>query len=141
MSREISKGTTVNLVTDGSQFLDETGTSTDPQNLGTFFNDLVTALNKGDTTSLSDDIMSKFEGYRQNFVNVRSKLGSLENQLTSAQSRNETENTNLTDSLSNKQDVDVASKYVEYTSQMATYQATLAMGTKVMQTSVMDYMK
>lgn len=141
LSREISKGTTVNLVTDGSQFLDETGTSTDPQNLGTFFNDLVTALNKGDTTSLSDDIMSKFEGYRQNFVNVRSKLGSLENQLTSAQSRNETENTNLTDSLSNKQDVDVASKYVEYTSQMATYQATLAMGTKVMQTSVMDYMK
>lgn len=101
----------------------------------------MTALNKGDTTSLSDDIMSKFEGYRQNFVNVRSKLGSLENQLTSAQSRNETENTNLTDSLSNKQDVDVASKYVEYTSQMATYQATLAMGTKVMQTSVMDYMK
>lgn len=36
LSREISKGTTVNLVTDGSQFLDETGTSTDPQNLGTF---------------------------------------------------------------------------------------------------------
>ena len=141
LSREVSKGTTVSLVTDGSQFLDESGTTAEPKNLGTFFNDLVTALNNGDTTSLSNDIMTKFEDYRQNFVNVRSKLGALENRLTSVQSRNETENTNLTDSLSDKQDVDVASKYVEYTSQMATYQATLAMGTKVMQTSVMDYMK
>ncbi|MDN7145723.1 flagellar hook-associated protein FlgL [Liquorilactobacillus mali] len=141
LSREISKGTTVDLVTDGSQFLDESGTTTDPQNLGTFFNDLITALNNGDTTSLSGDIMTKFEDYRQNFVNIRSKLGALENRLTSAQSRNETENTNLTDSLSDKQDVDVAEKYIEYTNQMATYQATLAMGTKVMQTSVMDYMK
>ncbi|AUJ30635.1 MAG: flagellar hook-associated protein FlgL [Liquorilactobacillus hordei] len=141
LSREVSKGTTVNLVTDGSQFLDESGTTSNPQNLGTFFNDLVTALNNGDTNSLSGDIMSKFEDYRQNFVNVRSKMGSLENRLTSVQSRNETENTNLTDSLSDKQDVDVASKYIEYTNQMATYQATMAMGTKVMQTSVMDYMK
>jgi len=46
---------------------------------------------------------------------------------------------NLTETLSNKQDVDVAEKYMEYQNQMTAYQATLAMGTKIMQMTILDY--
>ncbi|WP_057895821.1 flagellar hook-associated protein FlgL [Liquorilactobacillus oeni] len=140
LPREISNGVSVNLVANGQQLLNETGTSTQPQNLGTYFNSLISALNNDDKTALSGDLLQGIDNYNDNFVAVRSQVGALENRLTAAQSRNDTEKANLTEELSNKQDVDVAQKYMEYQNQMTAYQATLAMGTKIMQTTVLNYM-
>ncbi len=140
LSREISNGVSVDLLANGNTLMNETGTSTQPQNLGTYFNSLITALNSNDKTALSGNLLQGIDNYSENFVTVRSRVGALENRLTAAQSRNTTEKTNLTEELSNKQDVDVAQKYMEYQNQMTAYQATLAMGTKIMQTSVLNYM-
>ncbi|MFT8836470.1 flagellar hook-associated protein FlgL [Liquorilactobacillus satsumensis] len=140
LSREISNGVSVDLLANGNTLMNETGTSTQPQNLGTYFNSLITALNSNDKTALSGNLLQRIDNYSENFVTVRSQVGALENRLTAAQSRNTTEKTNLTEELSNKQDVDVAQKYMEYQNQMTAYQATLAMGTKIMQTSVLNYM-
>ncbi len=140
LSREISNGVSVDLLANGNTLMNETGTSTQPQNLGTYFNSLITALNSNDKTALSGNLLQGIDNYSENFVTVRSQVGALENRLTAAQSRNTTEKTNLTEELSNKQDVDVAQKYMEYQNQMTAYQATLAMGTKIMQTSVLNYM-
>lgn len=140
LSREISNGVSVDLLANGNTLMNETGTSTQPQNLGAYFNSLITALNSNDKTALSGNLLQGIDNYSENFVTVRSQVGALENRLTAAQSRNTTEKTNLTEELSNKQDVDVAQKYMEYQNQMTAYQATLAMGTKIMQTSVLNYM-
>lgn len=140
LPREIASGVSVNLLADGSRLLNETGTTTDPENLSTYFNDLLSALRSDDKDALSGDLLAAHDTYANNIVNVRAQIGTLYNRLSAAADRNETENLNLTETLSNKQDVDVAEKYMEYQNQMTAYQATLAMGTKIMQLSILDYM-
>ncbi len=69
-------------------------------------------------------------------MNVRSQIGALYNRLEAASDRNETEKLNLTETLSNKQDIDFVEKYMEFSNQMTAYQSTLAMGTKIMQLTI-----
>ena len=139
LPREIASGVSVNLMADGSRLMNETGTATNPENLSTYFNDLLSALRSDDKDALSGDLLAAHDTYANNIVNVRAQIGTLYNRLETAADRNETENLNLTETLSNKQDVDVAEKYMEYQNQMTAYQATLAMGTKIMQMTILDY--
>ncbi|WP_461198982.1 flagellar hook-associated protein FlgL [Enterococcus sp. N249-2] len=139
LPREIASGVSVNLMADGSRLMNETGTATNPENLSTYFNDLLSALRSDDKDALSGDLLAAHDTYANNIVNIRAQIGTLYNRLETAADRNETENLNLTETLSNKQDVDVAEKYMEYQNQMTAYQATLAMGTKIMQMTILDY--
>lgn len=139
LPREIASGVSVNLMADGSRLMNETGTETNPENLSTYFNDLLSALRSDDKDALSGDLLAAHDTYANNIVNIRAQIGTLYNRLEAAADRNETENLNLTETLSNKQDVDVAEKYMEYQNQMTAYQATLAMGTKIMQMTILDY--
>ena len=61
--------------------------------------------------------------------------------MQAAASRNETEKTNLKTQLSDEQDVDYAEAYMNYQNEMVAYKATLAVGTKILQTTVLDYMR
>lgn len=141
LPREISEGVSVDLLSNGNNLMNTHNKTTDKDdNLGTYFNDLVSALNSDDKTQLSGDLLSRFDNLSDNITAVRSQVGALENRLSAAQSRNGTETLNLKEEISDKQDVDVASKYMEYQNQMTAYQATIAMGTKIMQTTVLNYL-
>lgn len=140
LPREIAHGTSINLQTDGSRLLNETGNVDDPQNLGTYLNDLLSALKSGDKDALSDSLLKQHDEYTNNFVSVRAQIGALSNRLESASDRNETEKITLQETLSQRQDIDLAQKYMEYQSQMTAYRTTMAVGTQIMQTTVLDYM-
>ncbi|MFT9005213.1 MAG: flagellar hook-associated protein FlgL [Liquorilactobacillus hordei] len=141
LPREISEGVSVDLLSNGNNLMNTHDKTTGKDdNLGTYFNDLVSALNSDDKTQLSGDLLSRFDNLSDNITAVRSQVGALENRLSAAQSRNGTETLNLKEEISDKQDVDVASKYMEYQNQMTAYQATIAMGTKIMQTTVLNYL-
>ncbi|KRL02652.1 flagellar hook-associated protein FlgL [Liquorilactobacillus hordei] len=141
LPREISEGVSVDLLSNGNNLMNTHDKTTGKDdNLGTYFNDLVSALNSDDKTQLSGDLLSRFDNLSDNITSVRSQVGALENRLSAAQSRNSTETLNLKEEISDKQDVDVASKYMEYQNQMTAYQATIAMGTKIMQTTVLNYL-
>ncbi|MGX7195948.1 flagellar hook-associated protein FlgL [Enterococcus olivae] len=71
----------------------------------------------------------------------QTRIDTIANRLKSAGARNETEKLSLKSTLSDRQDVDVAEKYMEYQNQMLAYQTTMAMGTKIMQTSILDYVR
>lgn len=139
LSREIATGVTVDLISDGRLFMKEEGTEANPENLSTFFSDIMTALNSDDKGALSGDLLAKIDVHTENFVNVRSRIGTVTNRFEAAKERNESENINLKEVLSEKQDVDVIQKYMEYSNQMLAYQASLSMGTKIMQISILDY--
>ncbi|MBP1042014.1 flagellar hook-associated protein 3 [Vagococcus sp. BWB3-3] len=139
LSREIATGVSVDLISDGRLFMNEEGTETDPENLSTFFSDIMTAINSDDKEALSGKLLAKIDVHTENFVNVRSRIGTVTNRFEAAKERNESENTNLKEVLSEKQDVDVIQKYMEYSNQMLAYQASLSMGTKIMQISILDY--
>ncbi|MGM0228550.1 flagellar hook-associated protein 3 [Enterococcus sp. AZ091] len=141
LPREIANGVSVDLLSDGSRLMKETGTETDPENLSTYFNDLLSALRNDDKEALGGKLLEAHDEYANNFVNVRSQIGALYNRLEAASDRNETEKLNLTETLSNKQDIDFVEKYMEFSNQMTAYQSTLAMGTKIMQLTILDYVR
>lgn len=137
LPREISDGVTVNLVTDGNQSMGKNGA----ENLNDFFNQVIDSFDNSNRDAMANELLGKADNFRDNFVNVRTKVGSIYNRLKSAQDRNETEKLNLKESLSNRQDVDVAEKYMQFQNEMLAYNATMSMGTKIMQTSILDYVR
>ncbi|GBG94899.1 flagellar hook-associated protein FlgL [Ligilactobacillus salitolerans] len=146
LTREISDGVDLDLATNGSHLMNSDGTSgvaaDGSGGLTTFFSDLISTLDNGDPNGdLSTRFMKEVDDFAGNFTNYRAKVGSIENRLQSAADRNDTEKNSLAETLSNKQDVDVAQKYMEYQNQMLSYQSTLAMGTQIMQTTILDYLK
>lgn len=139
LPREIAAGVTVNLVTDGSKMM-----AAGEEKLDTFVEDLMAALNEGEDGNkdqLSGSLMERIDKLSSNFVDNRTHIGAVANRLKAAEARNETEKLSMTQSLSERQDVDVVEKYMEYQNQMLAYKTTMAMGTQIMQTTILDYVR
>ena len=139
LPREIADGVTVNLVTDGSKMM-----AAGEEKLDTFVKELMAALNEGEDGNkdqLSGSLMERIDKLSSNFVDNRTHIGAVANRLKAAQARNETEKLSMTQLLSERQDVDVAEKYMEYQNQMLAYKTTMAMGTQIMQTTILDYVR
>lgn len=141
LTREIANNVTVDLVTNGNLLNTANGTSnTENQDLGTLMGKIIIALRDGDTEALSGDLLGDIDQHIDNVIRVRSKIGAINNRLDAAQERNESENLNLTELLSNKEDVDIAEKYMEYSIMSQIYQASLSAGSKILQPSLLDYL-
>lgn len=139
LPREIADGVTVNLVTDGSKMM-----AAGEEKLDTFVEDLMAALNEGEDGNkdqLSGSLMERIDKLSSNFVDNRTHIGAVANRLKAAEARNESEKLSMRQSLSERQDVDVAEKYMEYQNQMLAYKTTMAMGTQIMQTTILDYVR
>lgn len=139
LAREISNGVSINLLTNGNSIMNAQGAGKD---LGTFFNEIVADLDKHDEASIADlsKKLGEVDVFKNNIVNYNTRIGAIENRIDAAKDRNDSEKITLKNTLSTRQDVDIAQKYMEYQNQMLAYKSTLAMGTKIMQTTVLDYM-
>ena len=140
LSRTIATGVDVSLKTDGRQLMNEQGNPAEKDDLGTFLADALKALDANDTEALSGKLLARSNMETENVVNMRTEIGAISNRLISAQERNTSENINLKSIRSNKQDVDLAEKYMEFTMEQQAFQASLAMGTKILQTNILDYL-
>lgn len=138
LSREIAPGVSVELNTDGRNFMNAQN-SDGSNNLGTFFSNVLTALDEDDTGKLSS-LLDRADQEIENVVSNRSKTGSIFNRLNATLERNDSEKLNLKTMLSENQDIDLAEKYMEYTMESTAYQAALSMGTKILKTSILDYL-
>ncbi|WP_373471076.1 flagellar hook-associated protein FlgL [Carnobacterium alterfunditum] len=138
LSREIAPGVSVELNTDGRKFMNAQNTD-GSDNLGTFFSEVLTALDSDDTKKLSS-LLDRADQEIENVVSNRAKTGSIYNRLNATLERNDSEKLNLKTMLSENQDIDLAEKYMEYTMESTAYQAALSMGTKILQTSILDYL-
>jgi flagellar hook-associated protein 3 FlgL len=145
ISREISQGVEIDLVTSGSELTVAEGTSTDEnKDLGVFLNKVVNALKDGkpeDLDNISEDFLGDIDKHIDNVIRVRSKVGAINNRLEASKERNEAENLNLNKVLSEREDIDIAEKYMEFITMSTVYQASLSIGSKVMQPSLLDYMR
>ena len=140
LSRAIATGVDVSLKTDGRQLMNEQGTPAEKDDLGTFLAEALKALDANDTEALSGKLLARSNAETENVVNMRTEIGAISNRLKSAQERNTTENIQLKSIRSNKQDVDLAEKYMEFTMEQQAFQAALSMGTKILQTNILDYL-
>lgn len=138
VTREIARGVTVDLQTDGRQLFEPEGGI---GNISELFNDVFTALDNNDTDALGGDVLQKIETTMTNTVDMRTNIGALSNRLSAAKDRNESEYLNMETTLSTNQDIDLAETYMHYTMEMTAYQASMNMGTKILQTNIMDYVR
>ncbi|GEK88797.1 flagellar hook-associated protein 3 FlgL [Alkalibacterium putridalgicola] len=137
LSKEIARGVNVELKTDGSELFELKDGS---GNIGELFDDVFMALDNDDTDELGN-LLGRIESHIDTTVNTRTEIGAIQNRLSAALDRNDSEYLNLETSLSKNQDIDLAETYMNYTMEMNAYQASMNMGTKILQTNIMDYVR
>ena len=137
LSREISPGVRVSLKTDGSSFLNK---KADGEDLGTLLANTLKALEENDTEALSGNLVGKINHEIDNIVTVRTEIGAVSNRLGSAKARNENENLSLKSIRSDKEDIDFAEKYMQFSMEQVAYLSSLQMGTRILQTNILDYL-
>lgn len=135
--REISPGVRVSLKTDGSSFLNK---QSDGEDLGSLLAKTLQALEENDTDFLSGELTEKINNEINNVVYIRTEIGAVSNRFESAKSRNENENLSLKSMLSDKEDIDFAEKYMQFSMEKVAYQSSLQMGTKILQTNILNYL-
>ena len=132
ISREISPGVNLDLMTDGLKLVDN-------DTIGNLFTGITRALQNDDTEALSN-VLTETNASIDHVVTFRTEIGAISNRLDSALSRNESQDLNLQEMLSSKEDIDIAQKYMQFSMEQVAYQASLQMGTKVLSTTILDYL-
>ena len=140
--RQISRGVTVELVTNGGELTTVTGDNVnDGKSLGHVLEEIAKHVEEGNVEELSNVDLDKLDAHMDNVSRVRSQIGAIDNRLEAAKDKNTAENINLKSVLTEKEDVDVVEKYIEAITLSTVYQASLSIGTKVLQPSLLDYLR
>lgn len=152
---EISQGVTINYNVTASDIMDHKatnagGTGTSGSNLSTILSNITSHLDGNnssgvaDSTSRADLIgsdLSDIQDAIKNVSSLRTKVGAIENRMTSAQDENTSENSSLTAVLSSTDDANYAQESMNYSQAQTVYQAALQISSKILQNSLTDYLK
>jgi len=93
-----------------------------------------------DISALSGDDLKGIQDFSTNVLKLRSQVGSKQNTMESAQTRNDENNLNMTEILSATEDIDITEKAMEYATMQTIYLASLQTSAKVIQPSLLDYL-
>lgn len=75
-----------------------------------------------------------------NVLKIRADCGAMSNRLDTMSTKNDDESYNMTKLLSSTEDIDLSSKYMEYNVLENVYNTSLAVGSKIMQKSLLDFL-
>jgi len=116
------------------------GSSAETDNLFTVVRQLRNAFANNDTTVAKDN-MTKLDSRLNKFLGVRSEIGARTNRVEMLDSRNTDLDVTL-NSLSGKtEDADMAETITKLQTQQNIYQASLSVGAKLIQQSLVDYLR
>lgn len=144
MSVEISQGVTMDYnvtTTDIFNFTNERG---EYVNLGAVLSNIVKNLDTDTPEAQKELTSTDLQGITDsisNLLKIRSEVGAKQNRMESAQEKNETENYNMTEVLSKTEDIDITEKVMEYSVMQTVYMASLQTSAKVIQPSLLDYIR
>jgi len=142
LSVEVSQGVTTNYNVTASQIINY-GTGTN-DNLTALLKDITSNLDLGtsaSTTSLTTTDLTGIQSVMTNVLKLRSEVGAKQNGMESALARNVDQNTNMTEMLSTTEDIDITEKSMEYSTMQTVYTASLQTSAKVLQPSLLDYLR
>ncbi len=137
IAREIGPGVSLNINLSGDDVL---GTGASGDLLGTL-RSIVDHLDSGDTASLRAGDLANLDGGMDSLAAVRAINGANSNRIESALSRLQQYEETTTKQLSETEDADFAATLMKLNSQQSAYQAALQSGAKIMQTSLMDFLR
>lgn len=111
-----------------------------PSGIFTTLSALSTALKTNNSTGI-DTALGNIDTNIDNVIALRSDLGARTNRMTAIQSQLDSTSINLQANLSSIQDADMAKTIIDFTSQENVYKAALAVGAKIIQPSLVDFMR
>ncbi len=144
LNTEISQGVKVEYnvsATDVLMFENLEGKSINVMNL---FKDITNNLDSAITVEskkVTNENLKDMDAVISNLLKIRSEVGSKQNRMESAQEQNEAENFNMTGILSQTEDIDFAEKTIEASVMQSVYMAALQTSAKVIQPSLMDFLR
>lgn len=102
--------------------------------------DLKTALDNDDTAAVNASVSSLDTGL-DGFLEARAETGAKLNRLELAESRFKSSELNYTELLSSYEDVDIAETIMNLKMQEAVYNASLSAGAKIIQNTLLDFLR
>jgi flagellar hook-associated protein 3 FlgL len=138
LSVEISVGVNVEYNINASQVIDY-GPGKSVSNL---LSDIMTHLNDPtQKSSVTGADLGEMDKAIDNLLSLSSKVGAIQNRMESAKGLNEEQNFNMTEILSANEDIDIVEKSMEYATMQTIYLASLQTSAKVIQPTLMDYLR
>lgn len=126
--KEMSFGVTVNVGVTGNT-------------IDGIFNVIDKLIDKLNTNQYTGDELDNLDNEIKNLLKVRVEVGAKQNRLDYMLSKNEQETFNMTKLLSSTYDIDIAEKIMEYRNMEAIYIASLQTGAKILQPSLLDFLR
>ncbi|AKN33911.1 flagellar hook protein [Clostridium carboxidivorans P7] len=93
------------------------------------------------TKALTNDDLADLDKAIKQTLKIRSEVGAKQNRMDSAKEQNVQGNADMTDILSKTEDIDVTEKVMEFATMQTVYLASLQTSAKVLQPTLMDYMR
>lgn len=148
LSVEISVGVNVEYNVNTVQVLnynkgnDVAGNNDTVNDVSKLLSDIMTHLNDpAQKASVTNGDLTEMDKAIDNLLSLSSKVGAMQNRMESAKDLNEEQNFNMTEILSANEDIDVVEKAMEYATMQTIYLASLQTSAKVIQPTLMDYLR
>lgn len=97
--------------------------------------------NPNEKSLVTGDDLAEMDKAIDNLLSLSSKVGAMQNRMESAKSLNEEQNFNMTEILAENEDINVVEKAMEYATMQTIYLASLQTSAKVIQPTLMDYLR
>lgn len=145
---EVSQGVTMDYNITATQVLNYGENPS--ENLMKLLSDITKHLDAKDPTdtnyatdikALSSTDLAGIKKVMTNILKLRSEVGAKQNRMESAESRNTDLNFNMSEILSRTEDIDITEKVMEYATMQTIYMASLQTSAKVLQPSLLDYLR
>jgi flagellar hook-associated protein 3 FlgL len=134
--RELSENVTMAVNVSGDRIM---GGGT--ESLDVTMKTIMDRLESGNSGELSSDSLEKLDEHLENILSIRAEVGAKYNRLQAAELKNGAETLNMTELLSKTEDIDMAEKIMEFSMMENVYQASLATGARILQPSLLDYLR
>lgn len=120
--------------------VETTGDAGEMPSMIKMFNDLLGLLEKGDNTGISA-MLDSVDEQINNVLRIRADVGARQNRLELTSNRMDLDYINFTKLMSNNEDVDVAETIMNLKNEENVYNASLAGGARIIQPSLVDFLK
>lgn len=122
---------------DGSQVFGSSGSDTNAFGL---IKDMIGHLEKSDFTAISSDL-ERLDARITSFLEIRADIGAKVNRIDLASERLQDSKINLSTLQSKTEDADMAEIITNFNTDQSVYQASLSMGAKILQASLLDFLR
>lgn len=141
---EISQGVTMEYsvsATDILMFKDKKGGSLNVMDLLKGITNDIDSANPDNSSKVTNEYLKSMDETITNFLKIRAEVGAKQNRMEAAGDQNDEQNFNLTDILSQTEDIDFAEKNIQATVAQSVYMASLQVSAKIIQPSLLDFLR